>query len=240
MTAAGPSSPLWLRILQFPLVRLVLLGAVLFLLMGVSNGFWNGQFADRPPLAVAVAAAMSALGLAVYWAFVRYVEQRPVTELAPQKLVRDVGLGLVLGAGLYTICVVILMAAGIYRIEGINPVSVVLPSVAMAISSSVFEELLHRGTIFRNLEELLGSWIALIVSALFFGARHLGNPDSTVLAALAITVEAGILLTAAYMLTRRLWISIGFHAAWNFVQSGVFSGTVSGGVLAAWSVQGHD
>ncbi len=120
------------------------------------------------------------------------------------------------------------MALGVYRIEGINPLSMMLPSVAMALSSGVFEELLHRGTIFRNVEEMLGSWIALVVSALFFGFRHLGNADGNIVGAMAITIEAGVLLAAVYLLTRRLWLSIGFHVAWNFTQSGVFSGSVSG------------
>lgn len=31
------------------------------------------------------------------------------------------------------------------------------------------------------------------------------------------------------MLTRRLWLGIGFHFAWNYTQSGIFSGIVSGG-----------
>lgn len=90
------------------------------------------------------------------------------------------------------------------------------------------EELLHRGTIFRNVEELLGSWWALLVSALFFGFRHLGNADGNIVGALAITIEAGVLLTSVFLLTRRLWLSMGSHMAWNFTQGGIFSGSVSG------------
>jgi hypothetical protein len=30
------------------------------------------------------------------------------------------------------------------------------------------------------------------------------------------------------MVTRRLWLGIGFHIAWNYTQSGIFSGIVSG------------
>ena len=43
-----------------------------------------------------------------------------------------------------------------------------------------------------------------------------------------LLMGAGLLLAAAYMLTRRLWMSIGFHMAWNYTQSGIFSGIVSG------------
>ncbi len=55
------------------------------------------------------------------------------------------------------------------------------------------------------------------------------NPAATLMGAIFISVEAGILLAAAFMLTRRLWMSMGFHIAWNYTQSGVFSGIVSGG-----------
>lgn len=224
---AGPQ-PLWLRILQFPLIRIVVLAPVLFVLMGISNGFWGGQFADRPLLAIGSAAVMAALAIVVYVAFVRFVERRPVGELARAPLARELGGGLLAGAGLYTLCVLIQMVLGVYRVDGINPLPLILPSIAMAISSSVFEELLHRGVIFRNVEELAGSWIALLVSALIFGLRHLGNPEGTLIGALAITVEAGLLLAALFILTRRLWLSIGFHMGWNFVQSGIYSGSVSG------------
>lgn len=221
-------SSLWLRILQYPLTRILLLGPLLFVLMGISNGFWSVRFADQPLLGIVSAALMAALALAVYAAFVRYIEQRPVSELALPSMSRELGLGLIAGVGLYTLCVAMLMLLGVYRIEAINPPSLMLPSVAMALSSGVFEELLHRGTIFRNVEALAGSWIALLVSAVIFGMVHLTNPDGTMVGALAITIEAGLLLAALYLVTRRLWLSIGAHIAWNFTQSGIFSGSVSG------------
>jgi membrane protease YdiL (CAAX protease family) len=92
----------------------------------------------------------------------------------------------------------------------------------------VFEELIHRGVLFRVTEEYLGSWIALAASSLFFGLHHLGNEDGTLQGALFLSVEAGVLLAAAFMLTRRLWLGMGLHMSWNFAQGGIFSGTVSG------------
>lgn len=49
-------------------------------------------------------------------------------------------------------------------------------------------------------------------------------------AAVAIASEAGQVLAAAYLVTRRLSMAIGYHMIWNYVQSAVFSGIVSGGV----------
>jgi membrane protease YdiL (CAAX protease family) len=219
---------MWRRVLLFPATRLVLLGGSLFLMLAQSNAFMEA-FAATPWKAIAATMAMAGAGMALYIGFVRLVERRAVAELALPCMGRELGIGLALGAGLYAACVLVLMAAGSYRIEGLNPWSFLLPAVPMTINSAVFEELLFRGAVFRILEEWLGSWVALVLSSLVFGFVHLLNPAGTVLGALFISVEAGLLLAAAYLLTRRLWMSMGFHAAWNYTQSAIFSGIVSGG-----------
>jgi membrane protease YdiL (CAAX protease family) len=229
MTDAPAQRPAaWRRVLQFPATRLLLLGGALLLMLAISNGFMYG-FATAPWKAIASATAMAGLGLAFYVGFVRLVERRPVGELALPGMGRELAVGLAIGAGLYTGCVLILMALGIYRIEGLNPLSFLVPAVSLAISSAVFEELLFRGALFRIVEEWLGSWISLVVSSLLFGFMHLLNPAGTVTGAVFISVEAGLLLAAGYMVTRRLWMSMGFHGAWNYTQSAIFSGIVSGG-----------
>ena len=86
-----------------------------------------------------------------------------------------------------------------------------------------------RGVVFRILQQSLGSWLALALSAAIFGALHLLNAGTTLLNAGAVMLEAGMLLAAAYMLTRRLWLCMGIHFAWNFTQGGIFSAAVSGG-----------
>lgn len=128
------------------------------------------------------------------------VERRAVTELATPGLAREWALGALCGAGLYTACAVILMGLGIYQVEGLNPLVFLLPNLAIAVAVAVF------------------------------GLVHLANPGATLGGAIYISIEAGILLSAAYLVTRRLWICIGFHMAWNYFQSAVFSGAVSGAV----------
>lgn len=224
---AEPKSSVLLRVLQFPLVRLIVLGPILFLMMGVSNGFM-ARFAATPLTSIAIVLGISALGLLVYAAFVGLIERRPVQELSLPSFGRELLVGVLFGATLYTATVLVLMLAGVYRISGLNPAVTMLPALAMSISAGVFEELIYRGVLFRNLEDLFGSWIALLISSLVFGLGHLMNPEGTLLGALAICLEAGVLLAAAFMVTRRLWICIGLHFAWNFTQSGIFSGVVSG------------
>ncbi len=227
--AANPSRPVWLRILQFPLTRLIVLGGVIFFLMAWTEGRIQ-QFKGNAVIGIAIAIAMGLVVLALYFAWGKYIERREVTELSLPGMPREWAIGALLGAGLYSGCAVILMMLGIYRVEGFNPLSFLIPAIALGVKSGIFEELIFRGVLFRSVEELAGSWVALVVSSLVFGFLHLLNPGATIAGAAYISVEAGVLLAAAYLLTRRLWICIGFHMVWNYVQSAVYSGVVSGGV----------
>lgn len=173
---------------------------------------------------------MIALAMSIYFGFARWVERREVSEFALPGMMKEMGIGLAVGVSLHSGCMLILWALGMFRIEGLNPVSFLIPAIASTISAGFLEELLFRGVLFRIVEEWLGSWISIIVSSAVFGFVHLANPDATFIGALFISVEAGLLLAAAYMVTRRLWMSIGFHLSWNYTQSAIFGGIVSGGI----------
>ena len=220
------------RVLASPPVRVLLLGFLLLLLMGL-NGDVMTSYSGEPVKSVQHIVALAIAGFAVYLGHAHFIERRSVSELSLQGMGRELGIGLLIGAGLYAACELALMGLGIYRITGFNPLSYLVPAIAMAISSSVLEELLFRGVLYRSVETWFGSWAALVVSSLVFGLSHLANPQATIEGALFIAVEAGILLGAAVMLTRRLWLSIGFHLAWNYTQSAIFSGIVSGNDAAA-------
>ena len=228
MTASSGARPGLVRlILSSPIARTLVLGFVLLMMMGLNSDVMT-SYAGEPFKSVRHIVALAIAGFAVYRAYALFIEQRPVSELALPGMARELGIGLVVGAGLYAACELILVALGIYRVNGLNPVSFMVPAIAMVLSSGVFEELLFRGVLFRSVETWLGSWAALVISSLVFGLTHLMNPEGTLEGALYISVEAGILLAAAYMLTRRLWLSMGFHVAWNYTQSAIFSSIVSG------------
>lgn len=224
------------KVLGFPLVRIMVLGFVLLMMMGLNTDVLAGYTEDLGKRIQHIA-ALAVAGIAVYFAYGRFIERREVSELSVPGMGRELGIGMLVGVGLYTCCVLVLLALGMARFEGINSWTFMLPAVAMALSSGVFEELLFRGVLFRSVEEWFGSWAALVVSSLVFGLTHLMNPQGTMEGALFIAVEAGILLAAAYLVTRRLWLSMGFHVAWNFTQSGIFSGIVSGNAPSQGLIQ---
>lgn len=244
MSTATPAAPgLLRRILKSPPARIIVLGFLLVYLMAL-NGDNALSYGSEPFKLLMHVISVAIAGIAVYVGYAHFIEQRSVSELALPGMGRELGIGMLVGFGLYTVCVLILMLMGIYRIEGINPASFLLPALAMAVTSGVFEELLFRGVLFISLERMFGSWAALIVSSLVFGLTHLMNPQGSLEGALFIAVEAGILLAGAYMLTGRLWMSMGFHFAWNYTQEGIYSGIVSGNAAAEGllksSIQGPD
>jgi membrane protease YdiL (CAAX protease family) len=222
-------APLWLRIVQFPPIRLFLLGYPLFYCLGFSNAFME-QNAGIPLARAVAVVSMIALAMWVYIGFARLIERREPSDLALDPGLKELGIGMLVGAGLYTLGVLVLIVLGYGRIEGMNPVSVMIPVMAAAMSAGFLEELLFRGALYRIVEEWLGSWISVLVSSVVFGMVHLMNPAATLTGAIFISIEAGLLLAAAYMLTRRLWLGIGFHIAWNYTQSAVFGGVVSGSI----------
>jgi membrane protease YdiL (CAAX protease family) len=223
-TDSKPS--LFLRVLQFPLTRLLLFS--LGLLYVYVSGAKFLETLTNPMQRLAGSTAVAANLLFMYVSLVYLVERRPVGELALPRKGRELGIGVLLGFGLYTTCVLIAIALGLYRIEGFNGWQVLLPSLWVTPLAPVFEELLFRGVVFRILEEVLGGWLALVLSSVAFGLVHSGNPGETFAGVAAIAIVFGPMLAAPYMLTRRLWMGIGLHGAWNFTMGLIFSGAISG------------
>lgn len=224
-----PNSLVW-RIVHFPLALLVI-GIAFMIGAGMTATLVSRAIphAKNDLLAVLVAILVAAIFIAFYCAFVRLVERRPVVaEFALNGWAKELGAGLLGGFLLFSVVVGIIAAAGGYEVIGQHPAAVLLPVLAISITSGVTEEIMLRGIFFRLLESWLGSWIALILSAALFGALHLGNPNASLLAGSAIALEAGVMLAALYMVTRRLWAAIGLHAAWNLSQGGIYGIAVSG------------
>ena len=181
-----------------------------------------------------------------YYLYVKLYEKRYMFELSlfsqntkplfkyfnPKNALTEITFGLLAGTLLITFSVVILVILGLYKISfsniSISTENLIWILVTVGLGAAFLEELIFRGIIFRLLEQWLGSWLAIIFSGLLFGFVHLGNPNSTIFSSLAIAIEAGILLAAIYMITRKLWMVIGLHFSWNVVQGLVYSIPVSG------------
>ncbi len=172
------------------------------------------------------------LSIISYTYLFKFYEKRKITEFSKNGIIKNLAIGIVLGVILQSLTILVIYLKGGYSVISINPVLFIIPPLTMAFTSAVFEETLFRGIIFRLTEEKLGSYIALIISALLFGALHLTNPNSSLSAGIGLAIQAGLLLAAAYIYSRNLWFPIAIHSAWNFTQSAIFGANVSGNAIS--------
>jgi CAAX protease family protein len=178
------------------------------------------------------------LVLCVYLAGSKWIERRPPSELAPARALPEAVSGLVLGLILFSAVMGILWMVRTYSPAWHGATKQILPGFASAVVAGILEEILFRGLLFRLSAKILGTWGALLFTAAFFGAAHAFNPGATVSSSLAIALEAGVLLGAAYAATSRLWLPIGLHIGWNFTEGALFGMSVSGGKMSGGMLQG--
>ncbi|MDE2086495.1 MAG: CPBP family intramembrane metalloprotease [Xanthomonadaceae bacterium] len=236
--ATAPSWKRWL--ICSPLARIAI-----FLLLFIVLNRSSSALLHVLMLGTAKTPMTSALGYLVvvllpviltYAFLVRVVERRKPEELALRRW-PDALLGVLAGSLLFSSVVGVLWLLGSYHVIGFNPHADWLPPLLFAgIGAGIAEEIMFRGVLFRATEEGLGTWAALLVSALFFGFAHAANPGATAWSSSAIAIEAGLLFGLLYHVTRSLPICMGLHAAWNFCQGTVYGIPVSGLKADGWLV----
>ena len=229
---AETAKSVWYKILYFPLTKIVIgificFSIIYFTQTGVGKLF-SLFSANKDLKDIVVGVIVSAIVLFTYIVLYKFYEKRKITELAINGVGKNLMAGVLLGAGLQSLTILVMYLGGDYSVVTVNSFLFILPPIAINITVAIIEEILMRGIIFRIVEEKLGSYIALAVSAIIFGALHLANPNSSLTAGLKIAIEAGILLAAAYMYSRSLWFVIAIHFGWNFTQSGIFGANTSG------------
>ncbi|MBB4692889.1 CPBP family intramembrane glutamic endopeptidase [Paractinoplanes abujensis] len=209
---------------------------VIQLVAAVAVAFLAGQAVTAtqdtvwPQLAAGVAGAVLAM-LAYYWV-VRLTEKREVTEAAAGPAAGGLVRGTLLGLALFAGVIGNIAVNGGYRVHGLSdePLAAV-GLIGFMAAAVVTEEVMFRGVLFRHVEKLTGTWLALALSALAFGAVHLLNENASLWGALCVAIAGGGMLTSAYIATRSLWLPIGLHFGWNYAQSAIFSTEVSGNGL---------
>lgn len=220
---------------------------ILFLLLVFASGFlvvvglnllgWMGRGAHVGPSLAGFAQLLlrAVPTLFAYFVVVRLVERRWPAEMAWRTLLPHALAGLAMGIVLLGVVMGVLWLTGSYHVLGTGgPVHWLGAILTVGLGAGISEEIFFRGALYRMVEEGLGTWLALLVSALAFGAVHLHNPNATLWSGLAIAIEAGILFGLVYHVTRSLWVCMGLHAAWNIMEGPVFGTSVSGLAPHGW------
>ncbi len=146
--------------------------------------------------------------------------------------IRKVGVGWLVSA-LYLFTILIcLFATRHYSVAHLNfNLDHQLSWLSIFLLAAVIEEITARGIVFRFIADKWNVVAGLVVSSIIFGFVHLFNPNTTALSCLRIAITGGWLCGIAYAYHRTLWVPIGIHWAWNYMQSNIFEHSVPGSAL---------
>lgn len=247
-TNANPTSKIG-SFFQFPLVRIVIALLFIFPVFIFYKLFKDFIVLQSPEefrsYIQYVGAILSFFFLIfAYSLYVKYIERRKAHELHTQHSWKEFGKGFLITSVLVFIVVSILFVIGNYQVKEWNSNKLIVIDLFMKfLMGALIEEILFRLIVFKLTEELLGTWIAFGIQVLFFGFSHGLNENATMFTSLAVAIIGGVLYTAAFMYTRGLWVVLGLHTGWNFMQSGVFgmpnSGSAYEGMIIP-NVQGKE
>ena len=183
-------------------------------------------YAAVPLSTIGAVAALYAFKKYLSW----YVEDSE--SLSFRGKMRMMGIGWTVAAVNFLAIIVCLFLCGYYRIVTVEfDVASQLSWLSLFLLVGVVEEVVFRGILFRLITDKWNITVGLTTSSLLFGLAHLGNPGATLWAALAITLASGWLFGMAYAYHQTIWVPIGMHWAWNYLEGGVFGCAVSGAPL---------
>lgn len=221
----------WRSFWRFPIVWMIA-GAIGILLADALFRSLTERVEGIVSLLLTLTAAYAVI--MIYKLTMKYLARRSTPELSG----RRAGIESVMGVFAGTIFIVgsalLIAAMGGYSFQWANAAnagSIILSSVEISLGAAIVEELVFRGLLFQAIRRWGGSWLALAVTSLFFGVAHLGNTGATFWSGFAITLEAGVLLGAAFLWRRNLWFAMGLHFAWNALE-GLLGIPVSGHAAA--------
>jgi CAAX protease family protein len=95
------------------------------------------------------------------------------------------------------------------------------------LAVAFFEEFLMRGYALFTLTTGIGFWPSAVVLSCLFGAGHLENTGESWVGALSAGL-VGVFFCLTVRRTGSLWFAVGFHAAWDYAESFIYSVPDSG------------
>jgi membrane protease YdiL (CAAX protease family) len=210
-------------VVRFPLMLVASL-----VILVVTEGLTASK-QDDPTWAVSAGFSTAILAVIAYAFLSRWIEKRDrATEVSPSNAARWLIPGLALGAAAYGLVIGGIRLLGGWGSQTDGSLEGLAITAGIMAVVAVNEELVFRGVIARIVAERFGGWAALIVSSLLFAAMHLINSSASVLGVASIVFTGGLLFGVLYLTFRSLWLTIGFHFAWNTIQAGVLGVHSSG------------
>lgn len=208
------------------------ISGILLLIIGstiLSLGVYTASESDSYLINIPIFLITAVVLLLLYNLLIRYVEANDACKIASRKDISSIGNGLFIGFSYFIIVTVTMSLCGYYHIKSIQfDWEKQLFSFTLFFLVAVSEEIFFRGILFRMINRRWNIWAALVISALIFGGLHILNDNATLWSSIAIAIEAGSLLGAAYAYSKNIWLPIGIHWIWNYTQGNILGFPVSG------------
>lgn len=146
---------------------------------------------------------------------------------------KNFALGSALGAiSLFLAALITALTRGIhFRFDPAGPILIgqtLLVSLLVFVFAAAAEEMIFRGYPLQTLTRARLAWVGVLLTSVPFAAVHLRNPNVVPGFTFINTALAGVWLAAAYLRTRSLWLPLGLHWSWNWVQASLLGLPVSG------------
>ena len=221
----------WIKSLLF--IPLIFISEIFGALMLILIGYDISELSSISTISESTLALQKFFSLSIclllLWLFMKFIDKQDFVDLGFQikKRLNDFTLGILIGFSIMLSAFLILLLLDEITYEGYNiNFNNIVISILLFTGVSIFEEVIFRGYMLKNLLESFNPYFALFISSIFFSLIHGSNPNVTILG-LSNIFLAGIFLGASYVFTKNLWFPIALHFSWNFFQS-MFGFRVSG------------
>jgi len=174
--------------------------------------------------------------LVIGWACGALLEELPFRALGctPHPgWIRNLALGSILGAASLLLAALITAATRGTQFKfdpaGAGSITRTLTlSLGIFVFAAAAEEVLFRGYPLQTLTRANLAWLGVLLTSVPFATVHLNNPHAVPGFTFINTALAGVWLAVAYLRTRSLWLPLGLHWSWNWVQASLLGLPVSG------------
>lgn len=217
--------------------------AAFVVVAGPSLGLKQGVKPEGTAMLALAAAQLVAALIAASIMFIVGERKSPAAMgFTPKLMLPDLATGIVFGGFIFLVGLAVAFFNGWVRIDpqmASFTMAALGSSALFMLLAGAFEEVMMRGYVLQMLMARHSAATAIVVSSLIFVALHgaaLVKDPIGVVGAINI-FAASILMSVAYLRTGALWLPIGVHAGWNFMQGPVLGINVSGNDLSnAWHV----
>lgn len=209
------------RVLYFPITKIIIAIIVCFSLFIIVQNFvakplLYSIIKDRA-IADPIIHIVSVFVLLFSYSFLfRLYDKRKITELSLKYFPKEMFGGFIFGFLTISLSIFILYLLGYYKPISFSTTHYSIKFFTILIIAALVEDLFHRGLIVREIENWLGTNIAIVIGMLI-EIQHVFNPNSN-LFSLCFYLIWGFSMAMLFVYTKRIWLPFFFHIGWNFAQ----------------------